>query len=388
MKVYPLIYSRTKLCDYVSGFLVRPSDLDYTVATRYVSVALNEVKYSNGLRHAVFAVGDYIIYSGTACITSALISRILKDRGIADLDYSYKEYGSDKAGRPITFFIGFAVKKSSIINSSLIPDVDLYETYKIYLKYLEKQWLNSTTKTQTLNGDEAIELNVTEYSAKYIPDTVNNHGIVLLKNYDENTYQDVINYYYHELVTNPTNDSSFISSVLPEMLTDDFIFKNTSLYGISVENYISSLQKEELKPTGASSISDSAPKVYSSSSEYSAGVPRTNPPPRPLINNNGTPTVYHSVAQYIQDQEERVGKKSFPTSGKVILAITIALLVGIILLVTHRISAKKKNQSQPQSKVSVQEQQDENPMTNLQAEAMQVVKDMDNLYPSVVQAER
>lgn len=281
MKVYPLIYSRTKLCDYVSGFLVRPSDLDYTVATRYVSVALNEVKYSNGLRHAVFAVGDYIIYGGTACVTSALISRILKDKGIEDLDFSYKEYGSDQAGRPITFFIGFAVKRSNIENSSLIPNVDLYETYKIYLKYLEKQWFNTITKTETLSGDEAIELNVTEYSAKYVPETVNNQGIVLLKNYDENAYQDVINYYYHELVTKPTDDSSFISSVLPEMLTDSFIFKNTSLYGTSVEDYISSLQKEETKLTDDSSISDSAPKVYSSSTEYAAGVPRTNPPPRP-----------------------------------------------------------------------------------------------------------
>ena len=92
MKVLPLIYSRTKFCDYVSGFLVRPSDLNYSVATKYVSVALNEIKYSDGLRHTVFAVGDYIIYGGTACITSALVSRILKDKGITDLDYNHTEY--------------------------------------------------------------------------------------------------------------------------------------------------------------------------------------------------------------------------------------------------------------------------------------------------------
>lgn len=377
MKVYPLIYSRTKLCDYVSGFLVRPSDLDYTAATRYVSVALNEVKYSNGIRHALFAVGDYIIYGGTACVTSALISRILKDKGIADLDFNYKEYGSDQAGRPIVFFIGFAVKRSCIDNSVLIPDIDLYETYKIYLKYLEKQWLNTITKTQTLNGDEAIELNVTEYSGKYVPETVNNQGIFLLKNYDENAYQEVINYYYHELVTNPTNDSSFISSVLPEMLTDGFVFKNTSLYGISVEEYLSSLRKEESKVIGDSTNNDATPKVYSSSTEYSARVPRTNPTPRPPINNNG---VYHSTAQYRQDKEDREGKKAFPTSGKVILAIAIALLVGIILLVTHHISTKKKPQPQLQSKVNAQqEQQDESQISNLQSEATQVVKGITNL---------
>lgn len=332
MKVYPLIYSRTKLCDYVSGFLVRPDDLDYKVATRYVSVALNEVKHSNGIRHAIFAVGDYIIYGGTACVTSALIRRILKDKGMADLDFDYKEYGSDQAGRPITFFIGFAVKRSSIDNSSLIPDVDLYRTYKIYLEYLEKQWLNTITKTETLSGDEAIELNVTEYSAKYVPETVNNQGIVILKNYDENTYQDVINYYYHELVTKPTNNSSFISNVLPEMLTDGFIFKNISLYGISVEDYIS--RKEENKPTDSSDYDDVAPKVFSSSADFSNGGFHANPRSCSPMNNNGASKVYHNVAQFKQDQEDRERKKAFPTSGKVILVIVIALLVGMILLIT------------------------------------------------------
>lgn len=381
MKVYPLIYSRTKLCDYVSGFLVRPSDLDYSAATRYVSVALNEIKYSNGLRHAVFAVGDYIIYGGTACITSALISRILKDRGVDDLDYNYKDYGIDQAGRPITFFIGFAVKRLSIESTNIIPNVDLHDTYKIYLKYLEKQWLNSTTKTQTLNGDEAIELNVTEYSAKFIPEAINNQGIAILKNYDEYSYQDIINYYYHELVTNPNTDNSFVSSVLPEMLTDNFVFKNTSLFGISVDEYVKSLSEAESKSTGTTvnfADSDDIPKVYSSSSEYAGRVSQLNSTPHQPSKNNDAPTVYHSAAQYRQDQGDLERKKSFPTSGKVILAIAIALLVGILLLVAHRIAAKKKPQAQPQSKISVQEQQGESPMTNMEVEVVRALRNITN----------
>ena len=380
MKVFPLIYSRTKLCDYVSGFLVRPSDLDYISATRYVSVALNEIKYSDGLRHAIFAVGEYVIYGGTACITSALLSRILKDRGISDLDYDYKEYGSDQAGRPITFFIGFAVKRSDIKSDNHIPDVDLYETYKIYLRYLKKQWLNSTTKTQTLNGDEAIELKVTEYSDKYSPDVIKNQGITILKNYDESLYQDVINYYYHELVTNPGDDNSFISSVLPEMLNDNFVFRNTSLFGISAEDYITSLSKKENKSNSEAKVSndDVAPKVYSSSREYIDGGLLPNQTPRQPVNNGGTPTIYHSAAQYRQEQGDKDRKKTFPHKWEIILAVVIALLVGIVLLVTHRITTRKKDQPQPQSKNSVQEQQVECPITNLGAETIQVTKDISN----------
>ena len=198
---YPLIYSRTKLCDFVTGFLVRPNDLDYTVAERYVKVALNDIKHINGIRHTVFAVGDYLIYGGTACYTSKIISRILNDRGINELDFNYKEYGCDHDHRPIYFFIGFAIKRSDIIPPSLIPDVDLYKTYKIYLEYLDNQWLNSTTMTQTLNNNEAIELNAAEYSESFTPDEISSQGITILKNYDEIIYQNITNYYFHEFVS-------------------------------------------------------------------------------------------------------------------------------------------------------------------------------------------
>ena len=378
MKVYPLIYSRTKFCDYVSGFLVRPSDLDYYSATKYVSVALNEIKYSNSLRHAVFAVGDYIIYGGTACITSALVSRILKDRGLNDLDFTYKDYGSDHGRRPNIFFIGFAVKRSSIENSNLIPNVDLYETYKIYLKYLEKQWLNATIETQALKCDEAIEIDVTEYSAKFIPETIDCKGLSILKNYDEYSYQDIINYYYHEMVTNPDTDNSFLSSVLPEMVTSNFIFKNTSLYGITADEYTKSFTNLEIKSTSSSvnlnDSDDDTPKVYISSSEYTGVASQPNTTSRHPQKSNNAPTVYHSTAEYRQDQGDRERKKSLPTSGRVILAIAIALLVGIILFVAQMITAKKKHQPHQQIKSSIQGLQSKIPITNLEAEAMQGIK--------------
>ena len=57
MKVYPLIYSRTKFVDYISSFLVRPADIDYTKAVSYVNTAIEDIKYTSGVRHAVFSVG-------------------------------------------------------------------------------------------------------------------------------------------------------------------------------------------------------------------------------------------------------------------------------------------------------------------------------------------
>ena len=58
------------------------------------------------------------------------------------------------------------------------------------------------------------------------------------------------------------------------------------------------------------------------------------------IKNNDTPTIYHSAAQYEQKHEDQERKKGSPTNMKIILAIAIALLVGIILLVAHRIAIK------------------------------------------------
>ena len=113
-------------------------------------------------------------------------------------------------------------------------------------------------------------------------DVIKNQGITILKNYDESLYQDVINYYYHELVTNPGDDNSFISSVLPEMLNDNFVFRNTSLFGISAEDYITSLSKKENKSNSEAKVSndDVALKVYSSSREYIDGGLLPNQTPR------------------------------------------------------------------------------------------------------------
>ncbi|MCM1529135.1 MAG: hypothetical protein NC093_03980 [Alistipes sp.] len=343
MKVYPLIYSRTKLVDYVSGFLVRPSDLDYTVAAKYVSNALNEIKYSDGLRHAVFSVGDYIVYGGTACITPALISRILKEKSMNQLDFEYKDFQNDQAGRPIAFFIGFAVKRESIENANHMPNIDLYKTYKIYLKYLQKQWLSTMTKTEALNADDSINIEIIEGIPKFSPESIKKNGISIIKNYEEDLYQDIINYYFRQSVMYPNIDSSFLSCILPEMINDGLIFKNISLFGISAEEYLMcSENKKEKGETIQSSKTDETPKIFHSADEFKSGISSNTSVQQRKRPNTDLPPVYHSVHQYEQEHGDDNRKKASPTSRKLLAIIAIALLVGMLLFVAHSISNPKK----------------------------------------------
>ena len=129
MKIYPLIYSRTKKQDYISSFLVRPEDIDYAKAVRYANAAIENIKYTAGVRHAVFSVGDYAVYSGTACYTPRLIEMLGEKLNGVD----YQEYQTDEDNRPLAFFIGFAVRKSDYEGN--VPDIDLLKTYQIYLNY-------------------------------------------------------------------------------------------------------------------------------------------------------------------------------------------------------------------------------------------------------------
>lgn len=373
MKVYPLIYSRTKLCDYVSGFLVRPNDLDYTAASKYVSVALNEIKYSDGLRHAVFSVGEYIIYGGTACITSELISRFLKDKKIDQLDFKFKEFQFDQAGRPITFFVGFAVKRENVRNLNQIPNIDLYKTYLIYLKYLEKQWYSITTQTEELNADDGIELQTVEYLSKYDPKTIKKNGISILKNYDENLYQDIINYYFRQLVINPAVDNSFLSCVLPEMITDSLIFKNISIFGITVEEYLRRSDHDKAGNIVSQLLNhDESPRIFQSAEEF-IGETSRNTKVREYKNNTDRPRIYHNVNEYVRDRGNYAGKKIIPTSKMILVIIAIVLLVVIILVVADQTNAKNKSLSQLQSMDKDQRMPQTKSMSNVELEDFRTI---------------
>jgi len=249
MKAYPLIYSRTKFVDYLEDFLVRPENINVRAAAVYVNEALENVKYSDGLRHSVFSVGEYLIYGGTACMTQSIIDRILHEKKIDKLDFDYEDYQADKADRPIVFFIGFAVRRNEIKTES-VPYIDLYETYKIYLRYLKKQWLSATTASEVLKLNQNgawIDIPEVEYVPQFKPDVTEYDGKKFIRNYKEDDYQTIINYYFYEMLHHPEQDFSFLSQVISDDVTS-LHYKNISIFDKSAEKCITLLKEQKNKP--------------------------------------------------------------------------------------------------------------------------------------------
>lgn len=243
MNVFPLIYSRILKDDYPNGFLVRPSDLDVSTASKYVIPAMENIMYVGGVRHAVFAVGDYLIYGGVSCVASSLVERIVKSQAI---DFSYEEYMADKAGRPMIFFIGFAVRKYELVRNEL-PDINLYGTYKIYLSYLMKQWHNEKAITDTSEG---VELKTRPYTMRSAPLSLLAGGKHILRNYCEDDFQEAIDYYFAGMAWGRGGDFSFLSNVLPDDAARS-PFANISVYNCSPEECV---RRMEARGTPASYV--------------------------------------------------------------------------------------------------------------------------------------
>lgn len=226
IKVYPLIYSRTKHVDFVSDFLARPADLDYKTANKFVEVATKNVEMdSNDIqRYAVFSVGKYCI-AGTACITNNIL--LAGD----------EEYTRDNGGRRIQAFIGIAVDKSG--NHTDIPVLSNEKYRKIYLKYLKKQWNETTTHSEKCTEPE-IELETTNCDS-FIPQT----ELILDKNiineyYYNDNRQRIFNYYFVENLKN----NSLYSFIVRKLDLND-IRKSPFNCLVANDNQIRKLQAEE-----------------------------------------------------------------------------------------------------------------------------------------------
>ena len=251
MKAYPLIYSRILNDDYPNGFLARPKDLDVSAASKYVIPAMENIQHVGGVRHAVFPAGDYLIYGGVACIAGKLVERILRSKVI---DFPYEEYQADKAGRPLIFFIGFAVRKYELIRNEL-PDIDLYGTYKIYLSYLVKQWHNEKAVT---DFSEELELKIRPYNMEPAPQSLVANGKHILRNYCEDDFQKTIDYHFACMAWGRGGDFSFLSNVLPDDVTRS-PFAYISPYNCSPE------ECARIMRTSGASVSFVPPAAHSGS---------------------------------------------------------------------------------------------------------------------------
>ncbi len=181
IKVYPVIYSRTKNVDYVPDFLARPADLDFREANKFVEFAKGEL--NSGKRYAVFSAGNYCI-AGTACMTKELAQS-------GDEEYTKDKFGG---GRNIIAFIGIAVNKGRTTDIPLLSDEKYWE---IYLKYIKKQWDEPTTHSEKCSEPEIELETITPNSYKPATELLLGKNIITEFDYNSKS-QEIFNYYFAE----------------------------------------------------------------------------------------------------------------------------------------------------------------------------------------------
>lgn len=209
MNAYPLIYSRTKNVDFVPDFLVRPEDLDWQTALKYVENAMANLDILKTIRYSVFSVGNYCICGGISCVTKYLVEELKK----SDSNFqAVSEYLRDCKGRSIACFIGFAIPKSpkSEVWSGRIPDIPLSKYWDVYLEYLKHQWDKSTTHSEELNFPP-VTLDEKTYSSNYKPEFEPIQEKKVIRNQKEKL-QGTLDYFFDQILNKGSQDS-FISDI-------------------------------------------------------------------------------------------------------------------------------------------------------------------------------
>ena len=242
IKVYPLIYTRTKNVDFVPDFLARPENIDYKAANKFVQSAMKDVDKSNDIRNAVFSVGEYCVCFGITANTEK-IAEIL---GRTTVD---KEYLRDVKGRRIVAFIGFAVNKKDW-HDGYIPNLkfsNYWEYWEVYLNYLKKQWNNDSTHSEKIAGPEITLDSKLAQGGIFKPDIHPSDGKkkFIYKEYADKNMQNLLDYYMNEISKSP--DISFLSGIEDSTSLSDNIFTVISVPENTAENYLKKKNDEEKK---------------------------------------------------------------------------------------------------------------------------------------------
>lgn len=316
IKAYPLIYSRTKFVDYLSDFLVRPEDFPTDLASKYINRAIEDIFFSNGIRHLVFSTGNFFIYGGVACSSNDIIARIKYENGLSYLDFEYEKYLNDEKGRPLVFFIGFAIKKQDLV-AGYVPDISLYETYNIFLQHLKLQWEAKITEPEYVN---AIAINAIQFNRNINPIEKDESGIRFIENYSENKYVSFIQHYFHEMTAHPNDNISFLSQVLSYNITKDFPFTYVSVCDCSLDEAIKHFKAK-------------------SESSYNLSIQaETNTVERDCNN-----------SFQIDPIEAQSFKKKTKPRGIIAILISIILLIAVLLALKMTATKKAKTHSSPNS---------------------------------------
>ena len=227
MNAYPLIYSRTKNVDFVPDFLVRPEDLDWQTALKYVENAMANLDILKTIRYSVFSVGNYCICGGISCVTKYLVEELKKSGSTFDFQ-AVSEYLRDCKGRSIACFIGFAIPKSEMW-SGKIPNVPLSEYWGVYLKYLKHQWDKSTTHSEKLNSPP-VTLGEKTYSSndkQKFESIQENQEKKVVRNQKKNL-QEILDYFFDQILNKGSQDS-FISGICYRDEWDALNFNHASV---------------------------------------------------------------------------------------------------------------------------------------------------------------
>ncbi len=278
MKAYPLIFSRTKNEDFVPDFLARPADLDVKETQKYVHDAMQGLDTLNSIRYTTFAVGNYCICGGIACISKQLVQKA----GV--LMETVSEYLKDCKGRSLACFIGFAIPFSETKNN-VIPEITLETYWNTYLTFLKHQWDAMDTESEKLKEPE-IELSEKKYDSSFKPTIEVIGGKAVIRHFEDNSQQ-ILDYYFNELLNQHNTETSFISDILYKEEWDRLYFKNASVS----ENLYTTLKTAPVQNQSAR-ISSNRPNIQRNqfNAEVKSVQPRSVAPksPEPKAANYGS----------------------------------------------------------------------------------------------------
>ena len=304
MKAFPLIFSRTKNEDFVPDFLVRPADLDVKETLKYVHNTMQGLDTLNAIRYTAFAAGNYCICGGIACLSKQLVQQagIQMDQVV--------DYLKDCKGRSLACFIGFAIPVPEV-RSNVIPDISLKMYWNTYLEYLRHQWEALETSSETLS-EPCVELNEKRFSSAFKPVAEIIGTRTVIRHFEEKP-QEILDYYFNELLNMRNRDASFISSIQYRDEWDKLSFKAAAVS----EQLYTTLKTSPTKSPVSAARPNSQPSVSK------APEIKTAPSPQTVSSNTPDPKKKHKI--------------HFTTvSILLLLAAAAVVLLVIVLLIARK----------------------------------------------------
>ena len=155
MQYYPVIYTRTRCCDYFAGFHVRPDFIVPAEVLPYIRTATTDMDaYEHTKKHLIISTDKMILFG---------IVGFIQDIGGTAVEL----YARDEKNRAIFGFYGFAAKRENDFNTSKIPDIQDRDIIRAYEKYVMPYWNCLDQDTQKA---EPISLEEKEIAVSPIPE--------------------------------------------------------------------------------------------------------------------------------------------------------------------------------------------------------------------------